>query len=136
MFDQTDTLITKDVIDSYKREWKKHGFPDVDFGARGAGNLNDPTSRPTQEAILWSCVLRQAFMDIELYEVAGYSKRRYQNANDAKAWFATTDANPGDFEWVCDMLGLDADYVRNQKVVRSGQRYTVMARPHGRSRGL
>ena len=134
--------ITKDTIDAYKREWKKHGFPDVDHGvAHTLHSLNDPVSQPSQEALLWSCVLSEAFVDVERGRIMGCSKRKRRDADDTEAWFAATTSEPGDFEWVCDVLGLDVGYVRGKladgaKVMRVGRRYNVVANPHGRSKGM
>jgi len=129
--------VTKSTIDAYKREWKKYGFPDVDFGAQSQiGNLVDPTAQPTQEALLWSCVLSEAFVDVE----RGCVSEKYRlNADDATKWFAATTSELGDFEWVCDVLGLDAGYVRRKlaqgfKAMRPGRRYQVISNPHGRSK--
>jgi hypothetical protein len=139
-----DLIVTKDVIENYKREWKKHGFPDVDLRAQGRGhsnNLNDPVSQPTEEALLWSCVLSEAFVDVERGRLPSCSKKQRIDADDAVAWFAATTNQPGDFEWVCDVLGFDCGYIRGKVVkgtqaIRQGRRYTVIAQPHGRSKGI
>jgi hypothetical protein len=128
-----EDAVDAEMIEQYKAWWAKHGFPDVDL-QNGAhiknGNLNDPNFSPTPEALLWSCVLSEAFVDLELGRKLNPSAAHAKLAAEAWNWFDSPSNQPGSFRWVCDSLGFDVAYIRKKAlsgapVKRVGRRYAV-----------
>lgn len=61
--------VSDEVIEQYKAAWKKHGFPDADFGLVGqhsngvSNNIFDKSYQPLGEHWLWVAVLLEAVAD-------------------------------------------------------------------------
>jgi len=128
-----EDAIDANMIEQYKAWWRKHGFPDVDLQNGGRiknGTLNEPAHGPTPEALLWSCVLSEAFVDLELGRKPNPSEAHRELAFEAWEWFDSPSSQPGSFRWVCEMLNFDVSYIRKKAlagvgVKRADRRYNV-----------
>jgi len=78
-----------------------------------------PTHVDAGERRLWLAVIEDAFVCAagrahvhgpKTHEERRAERRRLQN--QALAWVTSRSQRPQSFEWICDNLGLDADYLR------------------------
>ncbi len=133
--DPMTEIVNSQTIEQYKSEWKKHGFPDVDFGLKGnrspgvSNNYHDVTYQPMEEQWLWVAVILEAIADYNQTSV--YHKkwcvdctqpadkinkkvRRHTNQECAANWLAGPDC-----KMTCEMLGIDVGYFLKQIGVSS-----------------
>lgn len=64
---------------------------------------------------LWGAVLRQAVQDLlaESDDALRVNLRRIYSER-ARRWFRAEERGVGGFLWVCEVLGLDPDYIRDK----------------------
>lgn len=80
---------------------------------------------------LWSAVLRQAIIDFRRAS-KNSDPRIIEHANDyqysARVWFGkTTDDGPGSFIWICKLLQLDPDEIREKIGFTESSRLAYLA---------
>ena len=111
-----DAPLDAAMIEAYKAEWHKYGFPDVERG-RDTDVLDNPTFQGTPEQELWNAVLQMAHADL-WRRVPPHAQYRYEDAKVRKVkdeitqWFRSGDDGEGSFLWICLQLGLEPSYVR------------------------
>lgn len=91
---------------------------------------DQPTSYARGEQALWTAVITQALMDAASRSAKHDAKREKSRAED---WLGTFD---DDFQDVCDLAGLDPDYVitRATRALSSGCQWRLPAGEGWRSK--
>ena len=71
------------------------------------------------ETILWSRVLLQAIWDLSGIKLKLPKKETPTLQRITRAWFSSFDDSPGSFIWICHVLSLDPDAVRQRVLTKS-----------------
>ncbi len=72
---------------------------------------------PEAEVELWRAVLLRSAEDLAGRDAAAAPEKRRHAQLRARAWFSSHEFSVGSFLWVCDIVGLDADYLRGRLFV-------------------
>ena len=89
-----------------------------------------PAPTPTQQ--LWAAVLNRARMDLKGHGALGTGQHFGRLAGPRAAimaakWFAADTEQPGDFLWVCTVLGIQPDAIRASLPAVPARCYAVIA---------
>ncbi|PJE75574.1 hypothetical protein COV04_04060 [Candidatus Uhrbacteria bacterium CG10_big_fil_rev_8_21_14_0_10_48_11] len=96
-----------------------------------AESFLDRTTPAVQERLLWLAVLRDAIEDFQKYLITNEPVQQIVH-REVTRWISSETEEPCSFNWVCDVLGLSASYVRGGLFA---WRYRVfLARQRGRSK--
>ena len=71
------------------------------------------------ETILWSQVLLQAIWDLSESKLKLPKKEVPTLQRLTRAWFSSFNDSPGSFIWICHVLSLDPDAVRQRVLTKS-----------------
>jgi hypothetical protein len=71
------------------------------------------------ETILWSRVLLQAIWDLSGIKLKLPKKEASTLQRRTRAWFSSFNDSPGSFIWICHVLSLDPDAVRQRVLTKS-----------------
>jgi hypothetical protein len=71
------------------------------------------------ETILWSQVLLQAIWDLSESKLKLPKKEVPTLQRITRAWFSSFNDSPGSFIWICHVLSLDPDAVRQRVLTKS-----------------
>jgi hypothetical protein len=71
------------------------------------------------ETILWSRVLLQAIWDLSGIKLKVPKKEAPTLQRITRAWFSSFNDSPGSFIWICNVLSLDPDAVRQRVLTKS-----------------
>lgn len=71
------------------------------------------------ETILWSRVLLQAIWDLSGIKLKLPKREAPTLQRITRAWFSSFNDSPGSFIWICDVLSLDPDAVRQRVLTKS-----------------
>ena len=71
------------------------------------------------EMVLWSRVLLQAIWDLAGIKLKVQKSEAPRLQRRTRAWFLAKKDSPGSFIWICNILGLDPDAVRDRVLARS-----------------
>jgi hypothetical protein len=71
------------------------------------------------ETILWSRVLLQAIWDLSGIKLKLPKKETPTLQRITRAWFSSFNDSPGSFIWICHVLSLDPDAVRQRVLTKS-----------------
>lgn len=103
------------AVAQYKKDWAEKGFPDVNPGNKsraGMGHGNDPTWQTTPEYNLWHAVFLQAMQELRYMNDPAVTGLKRKAVNETRDWAFSPRHDEGSFLWICDILGLDATYIR------------------------
>ena len=70
------------------------------------------------ETILWSRVLLQAIWDLSGIKLK-VPKKETTLQRITRVWFSSFNDSPGSFIWICNVLSLDPDAVRQRVLTKS-----------------
>jgi hypothetical protein len=71
------------------------------------------------ELTLWCHVLQQAIWDVAGVKAKLPNKEIPRLQRSARAWFLSSDQDPGSFLWICHTLSFDVDAVRKRVLTAS-----------------
>ena len=71
------------------------------------------------ETILWSRVLLQAIWDLSGIKLKVPKKEAPTLRRITRAWFSSFNDSPGSFIWICNVLSLNPDAVRQRVLTKS-----------------
>ena len=71
------------------------------------------------ETILWSRVLLQAIWDLSGIKLKLPKREAPTLQRMTRAWFSSFNDSPGSFIWICHVLSLDPDAVRQRVLTKS-----------------
>ena len=71
------------------------------------------------ETILWSRVLLQAIWDLSGIKLKLPKKDAPTLQRITRAWFSSSNDSPGSFIWICHVLSLEPDAVRQRVLTKS-----------------
>jgi hypothetical protein len=71
------------------------------------------------ETILWSRVLLQAIWDLSGIKLNLPKKETPTLQRITRAWFSSFNDSPGSFIWICHVLSLDPEAVRQRVLAKS-----------------
>src|SRR5215475_6027764 len=71
------------------------------------------------ETILWSRVLLQAIWDLSGIKLKLPKKEAPTLQRITRTWFSSFNDSPGSFTWICNVLSLDPDAVRQRVLTKS-----------------
>jgi len=71
------------------------------------------------ESILWSRVLLRAIWDLSETKLKLPKKEAPTLQRITRAWFSSFNDSPGSFIWICNVLSLDPDAVRQRVLTKS-----------------
>ena len=71
------------------------------------------------EMVLWSRVLLQAIWDLAGIKLKVQKSEAPRLQRRTRAWFLAKKDSPGSFIWICNILALDPDAVRDRVLKRS-----------------
>jgi hypothetical protein len=80
------------------------------------------------EMVLWSRVLLQAIWDLAGIKLKVQKSEAPRLQRKTRAWFLASKQTPGSFIWICNILSLDPDAVRERVLARpAAELHSLMA---------
>jgi hypothetical protein len=86
-----------------------------------------PQAAERPEVVLWAAVLSQAIGEYRRGEDCPHRFRTRRIGREAQEWILSELIEVGSFVWICQTVGLDADYARTE-IFRAGASRGVLRR--------